>query len=422
MRFGINTLDDFSLEGKTVLCRVDINQPVDKASNTLKDTTRIEKCIPTLKELSDGGAKVVVLAHQGGDLEYKNYYTTQPHSLVLSQLLDRKVEFIDDVCGPYARNRIKEMSDGDIILLDNVRFMAEEMTLFETKLKLTAKEQSHTQVVQKLYPLADLYVCDAFAAAHRDQPTLVGFEQVLPSAMGRLFEMEYCILKEVMTSPARPCIFVLGGAKIQDAFLMMSAVLESKTADKILTGGLVANIMLMAKGIDIGMLSKQFIEKNNLTDYIDTAKNILDKYSKKIVIPEDFAYAAKDRIEISIDNLPVEGLLADIGSDTAKMYEGIIKDAATVFINGPMGIFEKIESELGTEAIWKAAATSDAFSVIGGGDSIAAVNKYKLNNDFSYICTGGGAMVRFLSGEELPVVKALRHAADKFNIEYIGEH
>lgn len=157
MRFGINTLDDFEIKGKTVLCRVDINQPVDRKTGTLKDLTRIKGCLRTIKELSEKEAKVVLLAHQGGDLEYKNYYTTAPHAKVLSELLGIEVKFVDDVTGPAAREMIKSLKEGEILLLDNVRFVSEEMTLFETKLNLREEEQSRTQVVTKLAPLA--FIC-----------------------------------------------------------------------------------------------------------------------------------------------------------------------------------------------------------------------------------------------------------------------
>jgi len=247
MRFGIHTLDEFNLAGKTVLCRVDINQPVDQTTGKLKSINRIQACVPTVRELADSGAKVVLLAHQGSDIEYKNFYTTAPHAKVLSELLEREVRFIDDVTGPAAREAIRSMQNGEILLLDNVRFCSEEQTLFEMKLNLSHEQQAKTQVVTKLAPLADLYVCDAFAAAHRDQPSLCGFEQVLPSAMGRLFEQEFCVVSGVMESPARPCVFVLGGAKVSDAFLMMETVLVKGTADMVLTGGLVGNILLAAK-------------------------------------------------------------------------------------------------------------------------------------------------------------------------------
>ncbi len=415
MRFGIHTIDEFDVQGKTVLCRIDINQPIDRENGTLKSISRIKACLPTLIELSQRGARLVLLAHQGSDIEYKNFYTTKPHAKVLSQLLSREVGFIDDVCGPAAREAIKNLKDGDILLLDNVRFCSEEQTLFEMHLKLSHAQQAQTQVVSKLAPLADLYVCDAFAAAHRDQPSLCGFEQVLPSAMGRLFEQEYCVISELMENPKRPCVFVLGGAKISDAFLMMETVLKNSVADTVLTGGLVANIMLAANGEEIGSGSREFIHKNGFDDFIEDAKQLLTKYPQKIVLPSTLAYIENgQRKEAPPDLLPADASVLDIGSQTARHYADIIKDAKTVFVNGPMGVFENPQTQDGTKIVWDALAQTEGYTVIGGGDSITATAKYDATDRIDYICTGGGALIRFLSGEELPVVKALRYAAEAF--------
>lgn len=414
MKYGINTLDDFRFQAKTVLCRVDINSPLDRESGCLQDITRLEGCVPTIRELADCGAKVVLLAHQGGDLEYKNYASTQPHAQVLTRLVGRPVEFVDDVCGPAARIRIKNLRMGEILLLDNVRFVAEEMTLFENKLKLSPEEQAKTLLVRKLAPLADIYVCDAFAAVHRSQPSLVGLEQLLPSAMGRLFEKEYTVLSKLREDPARPCIFVLGGAKIQDAFIMMRSVLRDRVADQVLTGGLVANIMLIAAGVDIGKASTEFIKRNNLEEFIETGRQILQEFQSKVLMPTDLAYVAGNRQEVMVDQLLPDQLLVDIGHQTVENYCRLLAKAGTIFVNGPVGIFEEPESEYGTKAIWKAMADSPAYSVLGGGDSITAMNKFHLTGQFSYVCTAGGGLVRFLSNEELPVVKALKEAAVKF--------
>lgn len=412
MRFGIRTLDECPLNGKTVLCRVDINQPVNRETGALKDISRIRACVPTIRELAAAGAKVVLLAHQGSDIEYQNFYTTRPHAAVLTELLGREVGFVDDVCGPAARAAIQALQSGDVLLLDNVRFVAEEQTLFEQSLKLTHAQQAKTQVVEKLAPLADLYVCDAFAAAHRDQPSLCGFEQVLPSAMGRLFELEYCVISELMEAPKRPCVFVLGGAKISDAFLMMSAVLDGGVADSVLTGGLVANILLLAKGVDLGQPSADFIVRSGYNSFIDTARSLLAKHGEKILLPEDLAFVENGiRREIPVSALPAPFGLVDIGAGTIARYEAAIAGAATVFVNGPMGIFEQPETEVGTKAVWTALARTDAHTVVGGGDSVTACNKYQVADRMGYICTGGGALIRFLTGEELPVVKALRHGA-----------
>ena len=412
MRFGIRTLDELHLSGKTVLCRVDINQPVDRASGTLKSINRIRACVPTVRELSDKGAKVVLMAHQGSDIEYKNYYTTKPHAAVLSELLGREVKWIDDVCGPAAREAIRALKDGEILLLDNVRFVAEEQTLFETKLRLTHEQQARTLLVEKLAPLADCYVCDAFAAAHRDQPSLCGFEQVLPSAMGRLFEQEFCTVSQVMEAPERPCVFVLGGAKISDAFLMMQTVLSRGVADHIVTGGLVGNIFLTALGKQIGQGSLDFILKSNYGEYIDRARELYAQYGDKIVLPKDLSWVENGgRKEALLGSVPADIGAVDIGHETVREYQQLILNAGTVFVNGPMGVFEQPESEYGTRAVWQAIADTKGHSVLGGGDSITATEKFGLTDRMGYICTGGGALIRFLSGEELPVVRALRHGA-----------
>ena len=416
MRFGIKTLDEAEVRGKTVLCRVDINQPVDRAKGTLKSINRIQACVPTVRELSDRGAKVVLMAHQGSDIEYKNFYTTKPHAAVLQELLGREVKWIDDVCGPAAREAIRSLKDGEILLLDNVRFVSEEQTLFEMKLCLTHEQQAKTLLVEKLAPLADLYVCDAFAAAHRDQPSLCGFEQVLPSYMGRLFEKEYCTVSQVMEAPERPCVFVLGGAKISDAFLMMNTVLSRGVADKILTGGLVGNIFLTALGKEIGSGSVNFILKSNYGEYIDKAKELYSQYGDKICLPVDLAWVEDgERREAVLGQVPGDITSLDVGSKTAESYRNAILNAKTVFVNGPMGVFEQAPSEYGTKAVWQALADTEGFTVLGGGDSITATEKYGLASQMGYICTGGGALIRFLTGEELPVVKALRHGAGLCN-------
>jgi len=417
MRFGINTLDDFDLSGKTILVRVDMNQPVDRERDCLKDTTRIKACVKTIGEIADAGAKTVLLAHQGADIEYQNFYTTRPHGKVLSGFLGREVQFIDDVCGPAARDQIGKLQEGDILLLDNVRFMAEEQTLFELKLALTHEQQAQTQVVQKLAPLADLYVCDAFAAAHRDQPSLCGFEQLLPSAMGRLFEEEYCVISQLMEHPKRPCVFVLGGAKIADAFLMMSTVLDKAVADVILTGGLVGQICTLASGKALGKPTEDFITKKGFGKYVQEAESILQRHPGKVALPLDFAWNADGaRREIDAGALPSDQPLADIGAKTIAAYAERIMEAQTVFVNGPMGVFEDTPTQDGTKALWEALGRTPAYTVIGGGDSVAAANLYRQAEKISYICTGGGALIRFLSGDELPVVRALRESAQKFNL------
>jgi phosphoglycerate kinase len=415
MKYGIKTLDDFDFRKKTVILRLDLNSPYDRQKKIFKDITRIKAALPTIKELSEKNARIVIISHQGGDLEYHNYISTEIHAGVLSELLERDVKFIDDVCGPAARKAIGKLIPGEMLLLDNVRYMAEEMTLFETKLKLSSEEQAKTIVVRKLSPLADIYICDAFAAAHRAQPTLVGFEEILPSGMGRLFEAEYSILSKIMSEPEHPAVFLLGGAKIEDAFNMMPQVLSSGAADSILSCGLLGQLFLMASGTNLGGKTEEIIYTKKLDEYLDQAREILKRYGKKIELPSDFAYFEGVRKEIGLASLPSEYAISDIGSKTIDRYRGIISTAGTVFINGPAGVFENPETEKGTRELLTHIAGQNCFSVIGGGDSISAASRFAVSGGFSYTCTGGGAMVRFLSGEELPVIKALKKGA-KLNI------
>jgi phosphoglycerate kinase len=415
VRYGINTLDDFEWGGKTVLCRVDINAPLDRETGGLRDVTRLKGCAPTVRELADAGARVVLLAHQGGDLEYHNYASTEPHAAVMSELTGCEVGFIDDVCGPAARDAVGRLADGDILLLDNVRFCGEELTLFERKLELSPEDQAKTLVVRKLAPLADLYVCDAFAAAHRSQPTLVGFEQLLPSAMGRLFEKEYANLAHLREEPARPCVFVLGGTKIQEAFPMMAAALRDGVVDTVLTAGLVANVMLAASGVDIGERSMEFLKVSQLEQFVGESKAILADHGDKIVLPADLAYVGDGgRVEVPATDLPVDARLVDIGHDAVEEYRRRIAAAGTVFVNGPAGVFEQPETEYGTRELWQAMAETAGFSALGGGDSVTAMNRFGLADRFDYVCTAGGAMVQFLSGKPMPVIEALKDSAVRF--------
>lgn len=411
----ILTLDDLSVQEKTVLLRVDINSPVDE-SKKIKDETRIRRSLKTIEELKRKNARLVILAHQADPLEYQNFTVLREHGELLSAALGTKVEYIEDVAGPFAVDKIRGMQPGEILLLDNVRIHTEETILFEKEVKLPPEEQAKTIIVQRLAPLADYYVCDAFAAVHRSQPTLVGFPEVLPAAAGRLFEEEFRILTKVKQNPERPCIFILGGAKILDAFKMMRSVLDDRSADKILTTGLVAQIMLKAKGYHLGEATESYLEKKNLLEFIPAAEESLKSHSDRIVCPEDFAVdRGGERIEVAAEQLPEDAPIADIGKKTIRRYSELIDDSKTVFINGPAGIYENSRFALGTRRIWEAVASSRAFSVLGGGDSIAAAGLFKVQDRISFISTAGGGLIRFLSGEKLAVVEALKKSAQKYS-------
>lgn len=412
MGTDILTLDDFDYRGKTVILRLDINSPIDQQTGQLTDDNRIRKSLPTIRELADSGARVVMLAHQGDTEDYHNLRDLRPHAERVAGLLGRSVSFIDDICGPAATARIAALRLGELFLLNNLRYLTEEVSTFPNYVKLTPAQMSHTRLVRNLAPLADLYVCEAFSAAHRSAPSLIGFAEVLPAAGGRLFVDELSALTQVKEHPEHPCVYVLGGTRIADAFSMMRAVLDNSSADKILTSGLTGEVMLLACGQQLGAPSEKLIHDKGLDPYIGEARGLLDAHGDKILYPTDFAIIDGDnRREIGRNELPVNTLLVDIGSQTITSYIEVINAAGTIFANGPAGIYEQPLSAEGTRRLWNAIADAPGYSVIGGGDSVAAARRFGVQSRMGYVCTSGGGMVRFLSGLPLPVVEELRRAA-----------
>lgn len=415
MDTGILTLDDFDFRDKTVILRLDINSPIDHQTGQLADDNRIRKSVPTIRELSDAGARVVMLAHQGDTEDYQNLISLAPHAERLTELLARPVGFVDDVAGPAAIDRIKALQSGAFLLLNNVRYLTEEVSTFVNFVKLMPEQMARTRLVRNLAPLADYYVCEAFAAAHRSAPSLIGFAKVLPAAGGRLFVDELSALTRVKEDPARPCVYVLGGARIADAFSMMKRILDEGTADHVLTSGLTGEVMLLAQGYQLGGPTERLIHDKGLSSFIDRARELLEHYGDRILYPTDLAVDDGGRKEIALDDLPVGCLLVDIGEQTAARYIEVIRQAATIFVNGPAGVYEQPVSALGTERLWTVIAEAPAYSVIGGGDSVAAAARFGVRDRMSYVCTSGGGMVRFLSGQALPVVEALRRAACSYH-------
>lgn len=407
------TLDDVDVHGKTVLLRVDINSPIDRDTGLIVDETRIDKSLPTIADLAAAGARIVVIAHQGDTLDYHNLVSLREHAGKLAVKLGRPVAFIDDVAGPAAREAIGELGNGDILLLENLRTLTEEVSTFETVVKLTPAEMTQTYLVRQLAPLVDLYVNDAFAAAHRSAPSMVAFQELLPSVGGRLLIDEVTTLSAVGDRPARPSVFVLGGLKISDAFAMMSKALTDGTADTILTSGITANVMLLARGIELGPPSTAFIADRSLDRFIPTAREWLEEFGDRIQTPTDLAIADSDgnRVEIDVTDLPTDRLLIDIGTRTVSAYRDTITTAATIFVNGPAGVYESAAGELGTRELWKAVANSPGFSVIGGGDTVASVKRFVDLDDIGFVSTGGGALIRYLSGQPLPLLAAMERPA-----------
>ena len=231
---GFKSMEQFDVTGKRVLIRVDINSPIDGKTKKIVNTNRIDKTVPTLRWLLEGGAKLAIIAHQGDTLDYQNLIPLAEHAQLLSDRLGIKIDYIDDVCGPAAIETVKALKPGNAVILGNLRYLCEEISTFENDVKLEAFQMTDTWLVRSLAPLFDLYINDAFAAAHRNSPSMVAFQEILPAAAGPLFYREVSALTRVMESPARPSVFVLGGAKISDAFGMMEKVLKAEQVDKFL--------------------------------------------------------------------------------------------------------------------------------------------------------------------------------------------
>ncbi len=405
---GFLPMESFAVKGKRVLLRLDINSPIDPVTKRIVNENRIDKSLPTLEWLLEQEARVAVIAHQGDTLDYQNLIPLSEHAEILSGKLGRKVDYIDDVCGPAAQKAIEKLKEGDCIILGNLRYLCEEISSFEDAVKLQPKAMLNTWLVRSLAPLFDLYINDAFAAAHRNAPSMVAFQELLPSAAGPLLYKEVSALTKVMKEPVHPAVFALGGAKISDAFGMMEQVLANGTADIILTMGVTGNIFLIASGYDLGTEVTKFIEDRNLGVFIAEAETYLKSYPGRIVMPDDLAYGEGGvRKEIVLADLPANKLFMDIGRVTIDRYKDIIARAGTLFVNGPAGVFEDDLFAKGTEELWKAIAASDGYSVVGGGDSVSAAARFTELTDFSYVCTAGGAMVRFLSGKKLPLIEAM---------------
>ncbi len=403
MKFKFLTLDDVSLANKRVLVRVDINSPIANNS-TILETTRIKSILPTLEALKN--SKTVLLAHQSRPGK-KDFTSLEVHASVLKNLVDRPVKFIDDIFGTAARNAIKELKNGEILVLENVRFYSEEVAE-----DIPPENQAQTIMVKKLTPLFDLFVNDAFAAAHRAQPSLIGFTYTLPTVAGKVMEKELTVLNKIF-DPERPAVFIIGGAKVDTKLEIVKNILKNGKADKILLGGLLVNVFLEAKGYKIGEINKGCIKK--FDSYISEAKNILKEDGDKIELPDDVAIE-KDgkRYEVSCNELQGENRILDIGLDTIVKYSNIIVNSKTVVANGPLGLFEREDFALGTREILDAMTKCRHFTVVGGGELGGYAEILGVSGKIKHLSTGGGATLALLSGEKLPVIKALEESAKKF--------
>jgi phosphoglycerate kinase len=322
---------------------------------------------------------------------------------VLGKYCKQEVKFVDDVLGPHARQEISKVEPGQILVLDNLRFCSEE-NLDDKPEKLVK-----THMVKRLSALFDLYVNDAFATAHRSQPSIAGLSEMLPSAAGRLMERELRAVSTLLQEPRRPCIYILGGAKVEDKVPVIEHILMRDKADKILLGGVPAKLFLKARGAKVTFDEKEVFD---LEKYAERARKLVKTYGERIVTPMDLAYDIKGRRDDqSVDDAPTTEPSLDIGKRTVEKYSKILQEAATAVANGPLGVFERSGFELGTKTVLESMARIKGYTVIGGGHLVGLATIHGIENKFSHVSTAGGAMLSLLAGQTLPGVDALVRAA-----------
>ncbi|WP_421381309.1 phosphoglycerate kinase [Bacillus salacetis] len=387
------TIKDIDLKGKRVFCRVDFNVPMSEGKVT--DETRIKAALPTIQYLSEQGAKVILASHLGrpkGQVVEELRLT--PVAARLSELLRKNVAKTDEAYGDTVKAEIEKMSDGDVLLLENVRFYPGET-------------KNDPELAKEFAALADVYVNDAFGAAHRAHASTAGVAEHLPAVAGYLLEKELEVLGKALTTPERPFTAIIGGAKVKDKIGVIDNLLDK--VDNLIIGGGLAYTFVKAQGHEVG---KSLLEE----DKIDLAKEFMKKAEDKgvkfympvdVVVADDFSNDANTKV-VAIEEIPSDWEALDIGPKTQEQYASVIKDSRLVIWNGPMGVFELEKFANGTKAVAQALAdAADTYSVIGGGDSAAAVEKFDLADKMSHISTGGGASLEFMEGKELPGVAAL---------------
>jgi len=387
------TLKDFNLENKKVLVREDLNVPLDENQN-ITDDTRIRAALPTIKYLAENGAKVIIVSHLGrpkGKVNPK--YSLAPVAKRLSELLGKDVAFAADCIGEAAESAVAKMNPGDVLLLENVRFYE-------------AEEKNDPEFAKQLASLADIFINDAFGTSHRAHASTVGVANYLPAGAGFLMQKEIEVMGKALENPERPFAAILGGAKVSDKIGVIKNLLNK--VDMLLIGGGMAFTFLKSQGYEIG---KSLLEADKIELAASLIKEAKEK-NVKLLLPEDVVVTSELKEGMPYETVPVTEIPADkigvdIGEATRKKFADAIKDAKTVVWNGPMGVFEMKPYAEGTLAVADAMAKSDAVTIIGGGDSAAAVEQLGYAKVMTHISTGGGASLEFLEGKELPGVAAL---------------
>lgn len=395
------TIGDFDLKGKTVFLRVDMNCPIDPDTMEISGTKRIEEATESINAIKN--AKIVVASHQGR-VGNKDYTGMEKHAEVLQRLLDRKIQYVEDIIGTSAQNAIKNLKNDEILLLDNLRLCAEENYEF------SSEAAANTIMVKRLANLFDVCVLDSFPSAHRSHPSIVGFSHILPSCAGKIVEREVKKLDEIITVAKAPHVIVLGGSKVSDRLESIKLLINKGRADHVLLTGLIGNVFLRAQG---RLKSTLGIKREE--EIVSKAHALIGEYPDVFSTPVDVA-VDKDgtRLDIDVRDLQKEDRVLDLGPKTVDYYNRLISGAGTVFVSGPPGFFEKEQFSFGTKAILKGVANSMATTIISGGHLTLALKKYGFAEKIDHISTAGGALVMYLTGEKLPMIQTLEEAAKRY--------
>lgn len=391
----VKTIDDVDVSGKKVICRVDFNVPIK--DGVVTDDTRIRAALPTIEKLINDGGKVILMSHRGrpAGTGFEEEFSLRPAALRLAELLGKPVAFAADTVGEDAQMKAAALQDGDVLLLENLRFDKRE-------------KKNDPEFAQALADLAEVYVNDAFGTAHRAHASTAGIASLLPAYAGYLMQKEVGTLTGMLENPRRPFVAILGGSKVSDKIKVIDALMDK--CDTLIIGGGMCFTFLLAEGKAVGASLKE-------EDWVEPAKEMLKKAEEKgvtLLLPTDVVVADRfaedaETATVSVDAIPNAMMGLDIGPKTAALYADAIAAAKTVFWNGPMGVFEMKPFEAGTLAVAQAVAdNTDADTIIGGGDSVAAVNKFGLADAMTFISTGGGASMELVQGEALPGVEALK--------------
>jgi phosphoglycerate kinase len=403
---GVATIDDFYFKNKSVLLRLDLNSPVVKGKIIFSD--RIKESVETINEMMNRKARIVILAHQGRPND-ADFIPLKQHAKLLNRYL--KIKFVSDVIGEKAINAIKNIKSGGVLLLDNVRFLKEEFKPFPL---------NKNGFIKKIAPLFDIFILDAFSVCHRNETSVVGFSNILPCCAGRLLEKE--LRKLDMIKNMKGVLYLLGGAKISENFALMKEALKEGNATKVLVGGLLGQLCLIASGYDLGK-QNEYLEKKNLIGFVPKLKKLLKEYRSKIEMPIDLAIKIdRKRRDIPLERFPQNEEVFDIGNKTITQYRNIVKKEKRIFLKGPFGYYFDKQFRKGTREILKA-IPKHSFSILAGGDTNEAVKLCQIRKEkFSHISLAGGALSEYLAGSKLPGLEALKRYGKQKKLHELHEN